>query len=375
MLIALLLIVCVGEFLMGILVFNDKTLKGRIYSQLRSTLRESDNHGYITQPYLGYSNRPQPICSDSSFTINRAGLKRIGETTIGKPSSTYRILFLGGPSTWGMTHDLRNTFPILIENELNKKIDSLTKTKFKKVECLNAGLIGATSAEILSQYVFKWRYYNPDLIVIHAGFNDAFTYLCQAYDVKYQPDYHTAKRVLPIEIKLNGFIKPLLKSKIISYIIIKVLYHDFLTDSPRYNPFFKYQNSNIWFDYGNDSLYSPKYNALYNNISALTLVAQSCGQKVLLVPEFYYKYDTLFGKSNEALFKKGMITNDSLFKKIADEKHILICYLDIKNFAPDMFPDGEDRYVNEKGEKTKAKLILPYITSEIIDTNKSNRAK
>lgn len=351
-------------------VFNTNSNQGKVFCALRAKMRNKNRTEFIEQPYLGYSNHPTPINYDSTFEVNNLGLKRLGKTTVEKPDSTYRILFLGGPSTWGANNNIELTFSGIIEKSLNQNNVRILSSRYKKYECLNAGLLGATSAELLIHYLLKYQYLKPDLIVIHTGFNDAFAYLCRTYGVQYQPDYHTTKKIYKDPDYDFGVFRYLLVSKAISYLAIKIFYRDFITSSPPYNPFFKFENYNLWFDIGNDSIFSPKYNAFYNNLKSLITVAKSNKQKVLLVPEFYYKYDPLFGKNNEESFKEGFLANERFMQKLSVDLGVELCPLKIKNFTPDMFPPEEDRYVNEKGEAMKAKLVLPYIENLIaVDTN------
>ncbi len=349
-------------------VFTQNNYQGKVLCSLRQKMLEKQLPDYVEQPFLGYSNSPTPVNNDSTFAVNSLGLKRLEKTTLKKADSTYRILFLGGPSTWGMVNNLKDTYPMILEKLLNEKRDSPVNHQYKKYECLNAGLRGAASADLLVQYLFKFQYLEPDLIVIHAGFNDAFTYLCQAYQVQYQPDYHTVKRIYQEPNYDFGMFRHLFVSKAISYMAIKIFYHDFITSAPPYNPFFQFRNYNLWFEAGNDSIFSTHYNALYNNVRNLVAVASSKNQKVLLVPEFYYKYDPLFGKENQQMFEQGIAMNDSFFRKISVEMKVPLCTLPIQNFSAEMFLPNEDRYVNEKGEAMKAKLILPYVEKIIAST-------
>jgi len=359
-----------AEFWVSVTVFNYNSYQGKVFSALRAKMLNKNNTEFIEQPYIGYSNHPTPVNYDSTFEVNNMGFKRLEKTTIEKPNSTYRILFLGGPSTWGANNNIELTFPGIIEKSLNQSNVRILSSRYKKYECLNAGLLGATSAELLIQYLLKYQYLKPDLIVIHAGFNDAFTYLCRTYGVQYQPDYHTAKKNYKEQSYDFGIFRYLFLSKAISFIAINIFYHDFVTSDPPYNPFFRYKNYDLWFENGNDSIFSIQYNAFYNNLKNLIIVAKSNNQKVLLVPEFYFKYDPLFGEKNEASFKEGFFANDRFMKKLAKDLEVPLCRFKIENFTPDMFPPEEDRYVNEKGEAMKAKLILPYIEHLIeVDTN------
>ena len=351
-------------------VFNSDLTRGKAYNHLLWEIRDKDKNDFLEQPFLGYSNLPN---AKKEKPVNNLGLVRFEDITIEKQTGVLRILFLGGPSTYGMgVEKAEQTFPIIIESLLQGKIDSLTNKKYNSVECLNAGLSGATSAEILTEYLFKFQYLDPDIIVVHAGFNDAYTYLCKQYGVKYQPDYHTVKRIYKNITPVKGILKYLLYSKSFGWLYINTCseFRSYLNGIPAYNTFYKFTNNSIWFTHGNDSIFSHKYNAYYNNIKALITIAHSKNQRVLLVPEIYKKYDTLFGVGNEEWFIKCMKQNTEFARKLSKEKRVYNCELDKEAFTNEMYPNGEDRYLNELGEQTKANQILPCIINVIASEKK-----
>ncbi len=353
------------ELYASFFVFSHDSTRGKVYSKLLWEIRDKTKDDFLEQPYLGYSNRPN---LEKEKPINNLGLVRSTNIDIEKQPGVLRILFLGGPSTYGMAvENAEQTFPLVLEGLLNDKVDSLTNGKFSSVECLNAGLSGATSAEILTQYLFKFKYLQPDIVVIHAGFNDAYTHLCKSYGVQYQPDYHTAKKVYRNILPASGGVKCLLWSKFFAwaYISSRNDLEDYLNATPAFNTFYQFTNNELWFTHGNDSIFSLGYNAYYNNLKNLITVARAHNQQVLLVPEIYKKYDPLFGDGNEDWFIKCITQNTAFARKLAQEKMAYICELDKATFSSDMYPEGEDRYLNEKGEKNKAKQILPCIINLI----------
>lgn len=359
------------ELLIKTRFFSPSKLEGAVFSYLRDHFLSEDPPEYIEQPFLGFSNNPTIDNVTATKRINNLGLVRDNSTKVKSQESTYRILFLGGPSTFGMVSRGNETYPAIIENFLNPLVDSLTKGKKKNVECLNAGLRGATSADILTHYIFKYQYLDPDLIIIHGGFNDAYTYLCRTHGIEYQPDYHTSKRVFRNIDKPSWYVLPFLYSRTLCYIYIKLKLSDFLNSKPQYNQFYRYENFNLWFDYGNDSIFSKRYNALYNNYSNLVTIAKSKKQTIMLVPEIYYEYDKTFGSGNEKSFIEGMKKNTTFFRAIAAENMVSICELNASSFNREMYPSGEDRYLNTVGEVHKAKQILPCIV-EILSASKKN---
>ncbi len=345
---------------------------GSIYSELRENLITQGQPSFYEQPYLYYSNNPGLLNYKSETEVNNLGLRQKEETKIVKLDSTYRILFLGGPATWSMMNDGQKAFPALIEKSLNQKIQNYNQS-YSKVECLNAGLRGGTSAEFLTHYVFKFQYLQPDLIVLHCGFNDAVNYLCQSYNIEYQPDYHTTRKFVQESPPMSPLIRFLLHSKAMSYVVIRFMYSDYIYRVPHGNPFYRFKNENLWFQYGNDSMFASGYNAFYNNVKNLVLLAHSKQQRVLFAPDVYYEtnYDTIFGKSNKETLVSGLYKNYEFINRLSAEMNVPVCTLTRKHFTDEMFLPGDDRYVNEKGEVMKAYLIEQSIIN-IVKSNKED---
>ncbi len=110
----------------------------------------------------------QPNQHLNTININSLGF-RGPEFTKEKPENTFRIIMVGGSTTFGMGATSDNT---TIPAYLQKKFDDLILDK--KVQVINAGIIAQQSnAEV---YDIKNRLvsYNPDLIIVYDGYNDSF---------------------------------------------------------------------------------------------------------------------------------------------------------------------------------------------------------
>lgn len=166
-----------------------------------------------TIPYLTYM--PTPNFKINGEREHNLDGYRGASVNLEKGLNEFRILFLGGSTTYGYgVESYKNTYPHQIIKKLNKKFP---KTNFTYI---NGGIPYGTSAEILTHYLFKYKYYSPDLIIINTGGNDA-----DAYEMEnYQPDYNNW-RMLPGYIPRASYIlKYILTSKILSYIYIYI-YH------------------------------------------------------------------------------------------------------------------------------------------------------
>ena len=133
----------------------------------------------ISHPYLLYV--PRPGYQEFGFTqINSLGY-RGHEITEEKPAGTYRILCLGGSTTFSYPYieDPSHAWPGLVETALNQHYPQ------RRFEVVNAGLAYATSAELLAGYMFRHRYLHPDLVIFHEGGNDAAPLMYEDYSPEY----------------------------------------------------------------------------------------------------------------------------------------------------------------------------------------------
>ncbi len=323
----------------------------------KAILSVDTKSGYISQPYLNYINNPNQTDSKGNYPINSKGIRYHEEITLKKSNNTLRILFLGGSTTFGDVDDEFNVFPKIIHDRLSEKIKTINPS-FQKVECLNAGVHGLTSAEILNHYHFKHQYLYPDLIVIHTGFNDAFAY-SGINGAVYQPDYHNLRRVFYNIPQPTQIEKILMTSNAFSFFWIRWRYSIFLENSLEKNVFFDFNNDNNWFEKENEDMYNKKYNAFYNNYKLLVMEAQSKGSKVLFVPEVADKTKMPDGLGDVLI--NGLNINSEYLAEISLETDAHLCILPEHEFTPDLFLNDDGIHVNEIGEELKAKHIYDCI--------------
>lgn len=109
----------------------------------------------------------KPNQHSQTININEHGF-RGSEINIKKPSDTYRIIVVGGSTAFGhgSTSDL-TTIPGYLQSSIDNSDIS------KNIEVINAGKPRATSSDE-SYYIKNYlKNYNPDLIIIYDGANDA----------------------------------------------------------------------------------------------------------------------------------------------------------------------------------------------------------
>jgi len=147
-------------------------------------------------PYLAYANKPG-FRSDARATggpqiaHNALGF-RGPETTLEKPAGVYRIVCLGGSSTYGHgSSSDATTWPMRLQEHLNASGLPL------RVEVINAGCQGYSTFESLINLELRCVDLAPDLIVTYHAINDMRCALWTSA----QPDNTHWRAVWPVERK------------------------------------------------------------------------------------------------------------------------------------------------------------------------------
>lgn len=352
--IAVLLTAVLVEMVFRLVVFTE----GTIYQSLHHGLTNG-TPGYTSTPFLNYVNNPKLSNERGEFQVNTMGIRYPSEIEIPKPDSTLRILFLGGSTTFGDVDDDYPMFSAIIESSLAPKIHAIDP-RFNKVECLNAGVHGLTSAELLTHYQFRHQYVEPDLVVLHTGANDAFCY-CDVNGATYQPDYHNCRRVFRDITVATGVDKTLMQSRALAFLLIHLRFNEYLETTFEHNPFFSFRPGGPWHPLASDSLRTAKYNAFHNNISAIVKLASMREADVLLVPEVV---DSTFMPEpfNEVLPRSLRMHCGFLESIAAQEPNATYCPLPTERFTKDVFISNDDGlHVSAKGEELKAQTMEAVI--------------
>lgn len=113
--------------------------------------------------YLGHF--PTPDYSKGENRHNSLGY-RADEIAIPKPEGQFRIVCLGGSTTYTTSiENYRLSYPNLLEKELHER-------GFKNINVVNAGVGAYTSWESLINFEFRALDLQPDMIIIYHSVND-----------------------------------------------------------------------------------------------------------------------------------------------------------------------------------------------------------
>lgn len=308
-------------------------------------------------PYLNYICTPSYSTEEIEDGHNAAGYR--GKLIpVTKTPREYRILFLGGSTTYSyFIKHADSTLPEQVktiigdsESWINMFSDSITT-----LNVINAGLPAGTSAELLTHYQFKYRYYEPDLVVIHTGGNDSYSYYLGS---QYQPDYSHYRNSFPRVVEAPSYLNPLLLSRFLSLLVIHTFYDYLLTDELyEHNGDWPVAN---WFN-PDDFMENEKHNAFYRNIETLVKTIQSDSADVILVPFIYNKEWPDLAE----VYMKGINHNIELLKTLSESLNVPYCDL-----SPEMIPKEkgwvDDCHLTATGINVKAKAISEEIENLIL---------
>lgn len=83
-------------------------------------------------------------------------------------NNLYRILFIGTSQTWGSGASKQSRTFV---NKIEKKLNECGIQKFQ-IECINTGVRGSNSVELLKLYEGEWLKLKPKMVVINLAYND-----------------------------------------------------------------------------------------------------------------------------------------------------------------------------------------------------------
>ncbi|NIR50561.1 SGNH/GDSL hydrolase family protein [candidate division KSB1 bacterium] len=148
---------------------NEKTFMR--YASLRQLKKKSQTTELVSYKkayhrYLG--NYLTPNYRKGKNKHNSLGY-RGDEITIPKPQEQYRIVCIGGSTTYTSgVEDYRHAYPELLERELHER-------GYSNVNVINAGAPGWSSWESLINFEFRIADIEPDMIIINHAINDIHT--------------------------------------------------------------------------------------------------------------------------------------------------------------------------------------------------------
>jgi lysophospholipase L1-like esterase len=323
-------------------------------------------------PYLLWENTPEYVSSDGIKQTNHLGYRNSNDFNITKDAKVFRILALGGSTTYGYLLDgPDDAWPSQLEKMLN---DALSKnSNIDRIEVINGGLNYGTSAELLLHYLFRDRYLNPDIVIIHTGGNDAKIQLFHDYN----PDYSDFRPGWTANIytlrKGEGFF-------IRHSNIVKLFYAFWLNDAytlPYINKQAKSFDLRPAYYVENAKKNEPV--GFNRNLRLLVRNIIDDGGKPILFPFVITsdeQFNTLSAESaaRVAFTRKiregyliALAKNKEVMRRLSLEYQIPLITLSSEEIPTEYFLD--DAHLSKEGERIKARFVANQICQLIPDIN------
>lgn len=364
----ILLIEILGWGLLHFFSKGNDFISNQNYDKIRAMLLADNNSQtvskYIHTPYLTYI--PNPSFEKNGYVQhNNSGYR--GEEVPLKKGEKFRVLCLGGSTTYGFgVDDPQDSYPAQL-----KKILQSSGEFSHGVEVINAGIEAGTSAEELTHYLLKYRYYQPDLVVIHSGGNDVFVF---KDDIDYQLDYTNYRKTRFHIEPAPARIKWMFHSRFVSFIWIWSVYGPMMNNSID-----MYANRDVesvriakWTDrelISDSTIPDLTFHAFYQNHKLLIQNILNDGAEVLNMsfghdPSYYETH-------NMPKVKAGMVYNNKIIEQVSEELHVVYIPFEFSSISdPSYWLD--DCHLNEKGENEKAELVAKYILNELAKKDEGN---
>lgn len=321
-------------------------------------------------PYLLWENTPEYISSDGIRQTNNLGYRNKKDFVFTKDAKVFRILVLGGSTTWGYLLDgPEDAWPSQLEEILNGALSE--DSDFDKIEVINGGLNYATSAELLLHYLFRDRYLDPNIVIVHTGGNDAIPLLFHDYNPDYSDfrpgwtaNIHNLRRGESFFIRHSN--------------IVKLFYAFWLNDSVTL-PYINKQAKS--FDLRPDYyVQNAKINepiGFERNLRLLLRNIISDGAKPILFPFVMTsdeQFDTLSAESAERVaftrkIREGSLIalakNNEVMRRLSREYQIPLILLSSEEIPTEYFLDNA--HLSKEGEGIKARFVANQICPLVPD--------
>lgn len=175
-----------------------------------SLVLDFDGIPYRPHPYVNWENKPKQWCREGEYH-NEQGF-RGPLRPVAKPSGVYRIVCLGGSTTYTQRVKESETYPVQLEVFLKERFPG------RPIEVLNAGVKGYTSAESLQNLAFKVLDFEPDLIIVYHAVNDFYPRTYPGF----RPDYQHCRVVwVEEDVQKNGFLRALETTALFSFLRLR----------------------------------------------------------------------------------------------------------------------------------------------------------
>lgn len=148
------------------------------------------------------------------FSVNSKGF-RGAEFAEKKGAGVIRIFCSGGSTTAGNNVADNETWPAYLQEYLKKS--------GKEIEVINGGVFGWYSYQELCRFRDEIKRYQPDVLLLHQGWNEEFEYSSQSLGEKWQPE--SVRSNLEANYFYTSHLKsPLLNHSLLAFFVAQTIY-------------------------------------------------------------------------------------------------------------------------------------------------------
>lgn len=310
---------------------------------LGEKLAETDVNA-TPQAYLLYI--PTPGFTANSVQQNNQQGYRGEAVPLRREPDTLRVLFLGGSTTYGEGVSRPDeAYPA----QLGLLLQQSPALIGRRIEIINAGLRWGTTAEILTHYLLKYRYYRPDLVVINPGGNDPVAYATPSY----QPDYSHWRKPPRTLTALPRQSRWLLHSRLASIAVVLLFYPDVVEGSTFVHG--GEDTPSWWFTPEHPGQLQLDEQAFYNNLSTVVREIRQDGAQVLLLS---YQGNP-FDKDDQASWRQYYDHEEMVLQRLAFDQSVPFAAFPLYQMPENVWVDAS--HLNKEGERIKAAYVYQQL--------------
>ncbi len=309
---------------------------------------DAQDFAWTPHPYLTYYPTPN---YRKGFTSHNSLGYRNDEFSLEKPGGVYRIVALGGSSTYDVSiKDNAGTFTAQLERLLKEDYG------YQNVQVINAGVPGYNSWEILVNLEFRVLDLDPDLVIIYENTNDVHARMVEPS--AYRGDdlgRRQAWQVPPVALWEQSALLRIVSRTM--NVTRQVSIDDFVS-SPTYVSWpFEYRLSEDNLDPAEILKENPPI-YFRRNLENMSAIAKEQGVTILLTTWAHSPYLKDYAAQDH--YQHGFQENNDVVQEVAADQQVpLFDFAEVMPQEAIYWADG--RHVNEAGALVKARLFAEFI--------------